>query len=250
MISIKSLREIELMKEAGRLTAKVLNYLKPFVKEGVTTKELNDLAYNYTLSLDSYPAFKDLYGFPGSICISVNEEVVHGIPGDRVIKNGDVVSLDFGATYKNYNGDSAITVMVGDVTPENENLVLHTEKALYEGLKEVKEGKRLGDVSHAIEKYALEHNLSVVKVLGGHGIGTHVHEDPFVPNFGSKGTGVILKENMTLAIEPILAAGTGNVKVMDDDWTHVTLDNKYAAHFEHTIRVTKDGYEILTEDKE
>ena len=188
------------------------------------------------------------HGYPASICISVNEEVVHGIPGKRKLKNGDIVTLDICACYKGYHGDSAWTYPVGEINSEKKYLLEHTEKALYVGLKQVKAGVHLGDVSNAIEEYATSHKLGVVRELEGHGIGSNLHEDPGVPNYGKKGTGIILKENMTIAVEPMLTSGTRKIYLLDDDWTIITRDNKPSAHFEHTIIVTRDGYEILTGD--
>jgi methionyl aminopeptidase len=246
MIFIKSEREIELMKEAGLMVSKTHEYLKPFIKAGITTKELDDLAFEYIKSLGGRAACKGYGGFPGAICISVNDEVVHGIGGKRVLKNGDIVTLDIVVEYKGYHGDSAWTYEVGKVSEENKYLLEHTEKALYEGLKMVKPGARLGDVSYAIMKYAEKHNLGVVRELTGHGIGNEMHEAPDIPNYGKPNTGPVLKEGMCLAIEPMLNLGTRDIYILDDDWTIVTQDGKNSAHFEHTVVVTKDGYYITT----
>lgn len=248
MITIKSDYELSLMREAGKIVYETHKYLKPFIKPGITTEELDKLAHDFILSKDAYPSCLNYEGYPKSICISVNEEVVHGIPGKRKLKNGDIVTLDICACYKGYHGDSAWSYAVGDISDEKKYLLLHTEKALYEGLKKVKAGVRLGDVSNAIEEYAKKHKLGVVRELVGHGIGSSLHEEPEVPNFGHKNTGIILKEGMTIAIEPMLNLGTRKVYLLDDDWTIVTGDNKPSAHFEHTIIVTRDGYEILTGD--
>lgn len=246
MITIKSEREIELMKTAGNVVYRTHQYLKPYVKEGITTKELDRLAEEFIISQGATPSFKGYGGFPGTICTSVNNQVVHGIPGKRKLKNGDIVKLDIGACYKGFHGDSAWTYAVGEVSEENKYLMEHTEKALYEGLKQVKPGARIGDIGAAIEKYALEHHLGVVKELVGHGIGTSVHEDPEVPNYGTAGTGPLLKEGMVIAIEPMLNLGTADIYMLDDDWTIETDDGKPSAHYEHTVAVTKDGYKILT----
>ena len=246
MIIIKSEREIELMKEAGLMVSKTHKYLKPFIKAGITTKELDDLAFDYIKSLGGNAACKGYGGFPGAICISVNEEVVHGIGGKRVLKNGDIVTLDIVVEYKGYHGDSAWTYEVGEISDENKYLLKHTENALYEGLKMVKPGARLGDVSYAIMKYAEKYNLGVVRELTGHGIGNEMHEAPDIPNYGKPHTGPILKEGMCLAIEPMLNLGTRDIYILDDDWTIVTQDGKNSAHFEHTVVVTKDGYYITT----
>lgn len=246
MITIKSENEIELMQKAGEIVGNTHNYLKQFIKPGVTTKELNDLAEDFIIKSGATPSFKNLYGFPGTICISVNDEVVHGIPSKRKLKNGDIVKLDIGACYQGYHGDSAWSYPVGTVRSEVSRLLKETEEALFEGLSVVHEGAHVGDIGCAIEKYALSHKLGVVKELVGHGIGTQVHEDPDVPNYGKEGTGPVLKAGMTIAVEPMLNLGTAQVFLLDDDWTVVTGDELPSAHFEHTILVTKDGYQILT----
>lgn len=248
MITIKSEYELSLMREAGKIVYDTHKYLKDYIKPGITTGELDKLAHDYIISRDAYPSCLNYEGYPKSICISVNEEVVHGIPGKRKLKNGDIVTLDICACYKGYHGDSAWSYPVGDISEEKKYLLEHTEKALYEGLSKVKAGVRLGDISNAIEEYANKHKLGVVRELVGHGIGSSLHEDPEVPNFGRKGTGPVLKEGMTIAVEPMLNLGTRKVYLLDDDWTIVTGDNKPSAHFEHTIIVTGDGYEILTGD--
>ena len=224
-------------------------YLKDFIKPGITTKELNDLADDFIINkCKSYPSFKGLYGFPGTICISVNEEVVHGIPSARKLKEGDLVKLDIGASYKGYHGDSAYTYPVGKITEEEEMLLRETKNALFKGIEQVKPGNRIGDISYAIEQHAKKYNLGVVEELCGHGVGTKVHEDPNVLNYGNKNEGPILKEGMVIAIEPMLNLGTKKIYMLDDDWTIITADRKKSAHFEHTVAVTKDGYEILTGD--
>jgi len=248
MITIKSDYELSLMRKASKIVYDTHKYVKEFIRPGITTKELNDLAHDYIISQDAYPSCLGYEGYPASICISVNEEVVHGIPSSRKLKNGDIVTLDICACYKGYHGDSAWTYPVGDISKEKEYLLIHTEKALYEGLSKVKAGVYLGDISNAIETYANKHKLGVVRELVGHGIGASLHEDPEVPNYGKAGTGVILKKGMTIAIEPMLNLGTRKVYILDDDWTIVTGDKKPSAHFEHTIVVTDDGYEILTGD--
>lgn len=246
MISIKSDREIELMKEAGRLVGETHKYLKQFIKEGITTIELDKLAEDFIRKNGGIPTEKGYEGYPASICASVNDEVVHGIPGKRKLKNGDIITIDMVISYKGYQADSAWTYAVGEISKEKKYLMEHTEKALYEGLKQVKPGNRLGDVSHAIQEYAESHNLSVVRELSGHGIGTEMHEDPDIPNYGKKGTGIVLKKGMTLAIEPMLNLGKRDIAILNDDWTIVTLDGSDSAHYEHTVVVTKDGCEIIT----
>ena len=246
MISIKSDREIELMRKAGEIVGNTHHYLMDYIKPGITTKELDELANDFILKSDATPSFKGLYGFPGTICISINDEVVHGIPGNRKLKNGDIITLDIGACYKGYHGDSAWTYPVGKISSKREKLLKQTEATLYEGLSVIKDGVHLGDVSNKIETYAHKCKLGVVKELVGHGIGNKVHEEPDVPNYGKKNTGPILREGMTIAVEPMLNMGSADVAMLDDDWTIVTMDGLPSAHFEHTVLVTKDGYEILT----
>ena len=246
MISIKTPREIELMKIAGEITGSTHNYLKQFIKPGVTTKELDQLAYDYIISRNATPSFKNYNGYPASICTSINEEVVHGIPGNRKLQTGDIISIDIGACYKGYHGDSAWTYPVGKISKEKEYLLKHTEEALLEGLSVIKEGARIGDIGHAVETSAQRHNLGVVKELVGHGVGKDLHEMPDVPNYGKENTGPILKAGMVIAVEPMLNFGTADIYLLDDDWTVITADDQPSAHFEHTVLITKDGYEILT----
>ncbi len=246
MITIKSKREIELLKEAGHIVFLTHQYLKPFIKAGITTKELDKLAEDFIISHDATPSFKGYEGFPSTLCISINEEIVHGFPSNRKLKNGDVVSIDIGACYKGYHGDSAWTYAVGKFDSDKAYLMEHTEKALYEGIKQVKPGNHIGDIAHAIEEYAKLHHLGVVKELVGHGVGTSVHEDPEVPNYGEKGTGPRLRPGMVIAIEPMLTLGSPEVYVADNDWTVISEDGSCAAHYEHTVAVTEDGVLILT----
>ena len=246
MISIKSEREIELLRIAGNIVHETREYLRPFIKEGITTKELDTLAEEFILSKGATPSFKGLYDFPASVCISINQEVVHGIPGKRRLRNGDIVSIDIGACYKGYHGDSAWTFAVGEISPKKAELMKHTKESLFKGLEQVKPGNHIGDISHAIEKHAKKYNLGIVRELVGHGVGTSVHEEPDVPNYGEAGTGPLLKEGMVLAIEPMLTLGRRDICILDDEWTIETVDNSPSAHFEHTVVVTKDGCEILT----
>ena len=246
MITLKSKREIELLAIAGNIVYQTHKYLQPYIKEGIKTIELDKLAEDFIRSKDATPSFKGYEGFPYTLCISLNSEVVHGFPSDYVLKNGDIVSIDIGACYKGYHGDSAWTYKVGEVDKEVEFLLEHTEKALFIGLEQVKPGNRVGDIGYAIEQYAKEHKLGVVKELCGHGVGTSVHEDPEVPNYGIPNTGPRLKEGMVIAVEPMINLGTADVYLLDDDWTVVTADQEPSAHFEHTVLITKDGYEILT----
>ena len=246
MITIKSKREIELMEIAGSIVYDTHQVLKPLIKPGVSLLQLDSKAEEYIRSRGATPSFKGYDGFPNATCISVNEEVVHGIPSNRKLKKGDIVSIDIGACYKGYHGDSAWSYMVGDGKPEIKYLMEHTKKALYKGINEVKPGARIGDISSAIEEYATSHNLGIVKELCGHGVGNNLHEDPDVPNYGIKGTGPKLREGMVIAIEPMLNLGSDDIVIEDNDWTVTTLDKKPSAHFEHTVLVTKDGYQILT----
>ena len=246
MITIKSAREIELLKQAGYIVYETHQYLKPYIKPGIMTKDLDHLAEEFIRSHGATPSFKGYEGFPTALCISVNDEVVHGFPSDRKLQNGDIVSIDIGACYKGYHGDSAWTYKVGEISKDLEYLMEHTEKALYEGIKMVKPGNRIGDIANAIEVYATKHKLGIVKELVGHGVGTNVHEDPEVPNYGKKGTGPRLREGMVIAIEPMLTLGSPDIYILDNDWTVVTEDSSCSAHYEHTIAITNDGIEILT----
>ena len=246
MITIKSDKEIELMRKAGYLVSLTHQYLKPFIKPGITTLELDKLAEEFILNNGGIPTCKGYEGFPNSLCVSVNDEVVHGIPGTRKLKNGDIVTIDMVIGYHGYQGDAAWTYAVGDISDDKKYLMKHTEEALYEGIKMVRVGNRIGDISNAIESYAKNHNLGVVRELVGHGIGTNMHEEPDVPNYGKAGTGTRLKAGMVICIEPMLNFGSADIGILDDDWTIVTQDGKPSAHYEHTVLVTKDGYEILT----
>ena len=246
MITIKSKREIELLKIAGNIVYQTHQYLKPYIKEGITTKELDKLAEDFIRSKDATPSFKGYEGFPSTLCTSINSEVVHGFPSDRKLKNGDIISIDIGACYKGYHGDSAWTYTVGEVDEKTKKLLEGTEKSLFVGLAQVKPGNRIGDIGYAIEQYAHKHNLGVVRELCGHGVGTSVHEDPEVPNYGIPNTGPRLKEGMVIAVEPMLTLGSPRVFLHDNNWTVDTQDGSMSAHFEHTVVVTKDGYQILT----
>ena len=246
MITIKSEREIELMRKAGMLVSEMHKFIKPYIKEGITTKELDKLCEDFITSRDAVCSCKGYQGYPATLCTSVNEVVVHGIPNNRKLKNGDIISVDVVIGYKGYQGDAAWTYAVGEIDEDKKYLMEHTEKSLYEGLKMVKPGNRIGDISYAIQKYAEEHNLGIVRELCGHGIGREMHEEPEVANFGTPNTGARLKPGMVICIEPMLTFGKRNVWVMDDEWTVVTQDNSPAAHYEHTVLVTEEGYEVLT----
>ena len=247
MITIKSEREIELMRKAGMLVSEMHKYIKPFIKEGVTTLELDKLCEDFIVSHDAVPSCKGNEGFPCTLSTSVNEVVVHGIPHkNKKLKNDDIITIEVVIGYKGYQGDAAWTYAVGEIDDDKKYLMEHTEKALYEGLKQVKPGNRIGDISFAVQEYAEKHNLGIVRELCGHGIGKEMHEEPEVPNFGTPNTGARLKPGMVICIEPMLTFGHRNVWLLDDEWTVVTQDGKPAAHYEHTVLVTEDGYEILT----
>lgn len=246
MITIKTPREIDLLRVAGKIVGDTHHYLEPFVKPGITTKELDQLANDFILSKDATPSFKNYDGYPGSICTSINDEVVHGIPSNRKLKEGDIISIDIGACYKGYHGDSAWTYPVGKITSELSDLLKQTEESLFAGLSVIKEGAHVGDIGAKVESIANKYHLGVVKELVGHGVGTNVHEEPDVPNYGKEGKGPVLKEGMVIAVEPMLNLGSAEVCILDDGWTIVTEDSLPSAHFEHTIVVLKDGYEILT----
>ena len=246
MITIKSDREIELLRKAGRIVYDTHKYLKPYIKEGITTRELDKLAEDFIRSQGATPSFKGYEGYPTSICTSINDEVVHGIPSNRKLKNGDIISIDIGACYKGYHGDSAWSYAVGEVDDKLKQLLHDTEKSLFIGLEQVKPGNRIGDIGHAIQEYAESHGLGVVRELCGHGVGTNVHEDPDVPNFGTPNTGVRLKKGMVIAVEPMLTLGSPDILLLEDDWTIITEDGSPSAHYEHTVVVTEDGYQILT----
>lgn len=246
-IVIKSKREVELMREAGRIVAKAHEAVCNNIKPGVSTAFLDQIAEKVILECGAKPSFKGYNGFPASICASVNSCVVHGIPKQgTILKEGDIISVDIGACYKGYHGDSAWTYPVGKISNETAKLLEVTEKSLFAGLEMAKPGNRLSDISNAIENYVKPYGYGVVEEFTGHGVGSKLHEDPAIPNFGPAGHGPILKAGMTLAIEPMINMGTKRVKVLSDNWTTITRDNKNSAHFEHTIVITDDGYEILT----
>ncbi|GBG55975.1 methionine aminopeptidase [Sporomusaceae bacterium FL31] len=246
MIILKSDRELAYMRDAGQIVAETLVEVKKAVKPGVSTLELDRIAEEYIKGRGAIPTFKGYNGFPGNICASINEQVVHGIPGLKKLKNGDNVSIDIGAVINGYNGDAAVTIAVGEVDAEMQKLLDVTEQSLNKGIEKAMAGNRLGDISHAIQAYAEEYGYGVVRDYVGHGIGRKMHEDPQVPNYGHPGRGPRLKSGMTLAIEPMINLGTHEVKTLDDGWTVVTTDGKPSAHFEHTIAITDGKPEILT----
>ncbi|HZH59285.1 MAG TPA: type I methionyl aminopeptidase [Metabacillus sp.] len=248
MIICKTQRELDIMREAGRIVALTHKELKKHIKPGITTKELDAIAEKFIRANDAIPSFKGYNGFRGSICASVNEELVHGIPGDRVLNEGDIISIDIGAKYNGYHGDSAWTYAVGEISEDAQRLLDVTEQSLFRGLEEAKSGVRLSNISHAIQTFVEQHGFSVVREYVGHGVGQDLHEDPQIPHYGPPNKGPRLKPGMVLAIEPMVNAGTRYVKTLADDWTVVTVDGKYCAHFEHTIAITENGFEILTKE--
>jgi methionyl aminopeptidase len=247
MVEIKTPAELERMRRASRIVALTLDLLKKEIKPGVSTAALNSLAESEIRGHGAVPAFLGYRGYPAALCVSINEEVVHGIPSDkRVMRSGDLVSLDLGAIYGGFYGDAAVTVAVGEISPERLRLMEVTEASLAGALDAVRGGARLGDVSHAVESFVAKHGMSVVREFTGHGIGRRLHEDPSIPNYGKPGSGITLKPGMTLAIEPMVCLGNPAVVIKNDAWTAVTADGSCAAHFEHTVAVTESGCEILT----
>ena len=246
MISLKSSREIELMAIAGSIVGKVHKKMAEIIRPGISTLEIDRIVEKIIRENDATPSFKNYQGFPCATCTSINDMLIHGIPDHTILKDGDIISIDVGACYKGYHGDSGWTYRVGNVSEDVEKLLQVTEQSLYEGLKQVKPGNHIGDIGAAISDYATKHKLGVVKELVGHGVGTSVHEEPDVPNYGIKGTGPMLKEGMVICIEPMLTFGSYEIYQLDDGWTINTEDGSAAAHYEHTVLVTKDGYEILT----
>ena len=235
------------MREAGRIVAEVLELMRVSVKPGVTTAELDALAYDVIVKAKAIPSFKGYRGYPASICASVNEEIVHGIPGDRVLNEGDIISIDVGTIYRGFQGDAAITLGVGEITPEAQRLLQVTQQALEIGIERAQAGNHLGDISWAIQNYVENSGMSVVREYTGHGIGRKMHEDPQVFNFGEPGEGLLLRSGMTIALEPMVNLGDWRTKVLEDGWTVVTMDGKLSAHFEHTIAVLDGEAQILTQ---
>lgn len=235
------------MKTAGSILVDTFKELEKYIKAGITTKELDTIIHDFVISNNCIPSCLGFEGFPASVCISINDEVVHGIPSKRIIKNGDIVSIDMVLSYKGYHADATRTYIIGNVSREVRDLVLNTKKAFYAGVSKVKPGVQIWEISKAIEDYAHSSGLSVVEELVGHGIGLSMHEEPDVPNFND-GSKIRLKEGMVIAIEPMLNLGSKEIYLCDDDWTVKTMDGKPSAHYENTVLVTKDGYEILTGD--
>jgi methionyl aminopeptidase len=247
MIIYKSEEEIKLLRVAGKIVALTHEYLKPYIKPGISTKELDILAEKFILSQGATCSFKGYQGFPGAICASVNDVLVHGIPSEDVIlKDGDVITLDIGACYKGYHGDSAWTYAVGEVSEEAKRLMEVSEKSLYIGLEQVKPGNRISDIGHAIQLYLESNGYGVPRDYTGHGVGKDIHEDPIIPNYGVANRGPKIAKGMVFAIEPMVTLGEYYTRTLFDDWTVKTIDGKITAHYEHTVAVTDDGYEILT----
>ena len=246
MIVLKTEEEIKKMAEACRIVAEVLEGLKKLVSPGVTTKELDEFAESYIVSKGARPAFKGYRGYPSTVCASLNEQVVHGIPSANKLKNGDIISVDVGVHYNGFYGDAAITLPVGSISKEAQKLLAVTENALEAGIEKAVVGNRLSDISSTIQEHVESEGFSVVKAFVGHGIGRELHEEPQIPNYGRPGEGPKLLEGMTLAIEPMVNAGSWEVNVLNDGWTAVTKDGSLSAHFEHTVAITNKGQRILT----
>ena len=251
MITTKSKREIAMMRKAWEIVFNAHEVVKKEIKPGVSTKYLDEVVHDYITSQGATPSFLGYNGFPASICASVNDVLVHGIPSKNIIlKEGDIIAIDIGADYKGYHGDSAWTYPVGEISDEDKKLLEVTEASLFEGLEQVRAGNRVGDIGHAVSTYVEPYGYGVPIEYTGHGIGTSMHEDPSVPNYGIMGKGALLRENMTICVEPMVQLGSHLTETMSDGWTVKSIDRKITAHFEHTVLVTKDGYEILTRTKE
>jgi len=246
MIIIKSSKEIDIMREAGKIVAETHELIKDSIKPGITTKELDKIAELNIRKYNAEPSFKGYHGYTGSVCASINEEVVHGIPGQKQLKEGDIISIDIGALYKGYHADAAKTHGVGSICDEDRKLIEVTKQSFYKGIEFAKLGYRLSDISHAIQLYVESNGFSIVRDFVGHGIGSKLHEDPQIPNYGPPGKGPRLQEGMVLAIEPMVNAGSYHVKILSDGWTSVTIDGKKSAHYEHTIAITGEEPLILT----
>ncbi len=247
MIIVKTDEQINKMREAGKITKEVLDLIGREIKAGMTTAEINALAHDYIISCGATPSFLGYNGFPASTCISIDDVVVHGIPSDKeVIKNGQIVSVDVGVIYNGWQGDAARTFMVGKVSPEKQKLVKVTEECFFKAIENLRDGTPLGDIGYAVQSHAEANGFSSVRALVGHGIGQDMHEDPSVPNYGRKGTGIRLKAGMVIAIEPMINAGSYKVSFMPDGWTVKTIDGKPSAHYENTVAITNNGVELLT----
>ncbi|MDO5655183.1 MAG: type I methionyl aminopeptidase [Flavobacteriaceae bacterium] len=246
MIIIKTREELELMYQSAQLVSKTLGEIAKMIEPGVTTQKINDLGDTFIRDHGAYPAFLGMYDFPKSLCISPNEQVVHGIPNDQPLKEGDIVSVDVGVYMNGFYGDHAYSFKIGDVTPEVDKLLKITKESLYEGIRAFKKGNRVGDISYAIQEFNEKHGYGVVRELCGHGLGRDMHEDPQVPNYGRRGTGKALKDGMVLAIEPMINMGTRRVKFHNDGWTVTSRDNSYSAHFEHNATMIEGKPRLLS----
>lgn len=246
MIIYKSTEEIQSMRRSNQIVAKILSELGMMIKPGIQTKDLDEHAERRTREMGAVPAFKGYRGYPASLCTSINEEIVHGIPSSRILRSGDIISLDFGVVFNGFYGDAAVTYPVGEITPQAERLIATARDAFYKGMAKIKEGNRLSDISHAIQGHVEAQGFSVIRSFVGHGIGFSLHEEPQVPNFGTQGRGPKLRPGMVLAIEPMIASGSWEVEILSDNWTAVTKDRGLSAHYEHTVALTQDGAEILS----
>lgn len=247
MIILKTKEQIAKMRDAGKIVAEVLALMKENVKPGISTYELDQIAEKHILKSNAIPTFKGYCGFPASICASINEEVVHGIPRpDRILHEGDIISVDVGATFRGYVGDAARTIPVGEISEENARLIAVTKESFFEGFKKAQAKNRLGDISHAVQKHVERHGYSVIRDLVGHGVGEAMHEDPSVPNYGKSGRGIRLAEGLVIAVEPMVAAGHYSLRQLNDNWTYVTKDGSMTAHYENTFAITDGEPEILT----
>jgi len=246
MVPIKTSDEIKIMIEGGQILAKIMKELEKMVKIGITTKELDKAAEDLVFKYGGKCSFKDYQGFPACLCTSINEEIVHSVPSNRKLKNGDIISLDLGILFKGFHTDMATTIPVGEINPENQRLIRATKKALKRGIKKVKIGNTFGDIGNTIQRYIESQGFSVVKSLCGHGIGKEIHEDPQIPNYGKRRAGIKITEGMVFCLEPMLVTGSPEIKKSKDGYGIVTIDGSFSAHFEHTIAITKDGVKILT----
>lgn len=246
MIIFKSREEIEAIRKSSLIVERILSELKGLIKPGVTTKELDSHAERRAREMGAKPAFKGYRGFPASLCTSINEEIIHGIPSSRILREGDIISLDCGVVLDGYYGDAAVTYPVGEVTVEARNLIRAAEGAFFAGIEQMKPGKRISDISHAIQKSVETQGFSVIRSFVGHGIGLSLHEEPQVPNFGTPGSGPKIKPGLVLAIEPMIAVGDWNIEILADNWTAITRDGSLSAHYEHTVALTDAGVEILS----
>ncbi len=239
--------EVRAIERSNQIVAKILSELDAMIKPGIRTKELDEWAEKRTREMGAIPAFKGYRDYPASLCTSINEEIVHGIPSSRSLREGDILSLDFGVLYEGYYGDAAATFPVGKISPQAEKLIQAAKEAFYKGLQQIEVGKRISDISHAIQSYVESQGFSVIRSFVGHGIGLSLHEEPQIPNFGLPGRGLKIKPGMVFALEPMIALGDWHVEILDDNWTAITKDRSLSAHYEHTVAVTQEGAQILSQ---